>query len=133
VLAQRSFGCAHGCPLGNLAQEMAHRDAELREKLGAIFGRWQSRLSRLLQNAHERGELSVHNPDRAAEALVAYLQGVTLLAKTTNDPEVFLRLAHGMIALAEAELPMVEAPEIPAANPSLENQTCNGQVGELLS
>ncbi|MCX4242695.1 TetR/AcrR family transcriptional regulator [Paraliomyxa miuraensis] len=111
VAAQRSYGAANGCPLGNLAQEMAHRDAELRAKLASIFSRWHARLTQLLELARTRGDLDVPDPRQSAEAIIAYLQGSTLLAKVTGDPEVFLRLAHGVLALAKAELPRVEAPE----------------------
>jgi TetR/AcrR family transcriptional repressor of nem operon len=114
LAAQRTFGSANGCPLGNLAQEMAHRDPELRAKLGSIFLRWQARLSLLLEHAGKRGDLHVRNAKAAAEAIVAYLQGSTLLAKVTDDPEVFLRLAHGAVALAEAELPRAAVPTQPA-------------------
>jgi TetR/AcrR family transcriptional repressor of nem operon len=110
--ARRAYGSAQGCALGNLAQEMAHRDPELRAALGSIFLRWQARLALLLEQAQARGELRVHSAKGAAEAIVAYLQGATLLAKVTDDPEVFLRLAHGAIALAEADLPKAEPPAI---------------------
>lgn len=132
--AKQSFGAAHGCPLGNLAQEMAHRDADIQGKLATIFSCWQGQLSRLLRYASERSELDVPNAERSAEALVAFMQGVILLAKTGNDPDVFLRLAHGMIALAQAELPTVDAPEGVAAEVSgLSDglQTC--QASEVLS
>jgi TetR/AcrR family transcriptional repressor of nem operon len=112
LAARRAYGAAQGCALGNLAQEMAHRDPELRAALGSIFLRWQARLALLLEQAHARGELLVHNARGAAEAIVAFLQGSTLLAKATDDPEVFLRLSHGAIALAQAELPKAEAPPI---------------------
>jgi TetR/AcrR family transcriptional repressor of nem operon len=51
LAARRTYGVAHGCALGNLAQEMAHRDPELRAALGSIFLRWQARLSLLLEHA----------------------------------------------------------------------------------
>ncbi len=110
LLAQQTYGCAHGCPVGNLAQEMAHRDAQMRDKLSGIFAEWQAGLARLLRLANEREEMAVSDPDRAAEALLAYLQGTLLLAKTNNDPAVFLRLAHGLVALAQADLQTVPAP-----------------------
>lgn len=133
LVAQQAYGTAQGCALGNLAQEMAHRDPELREALGSIFLRWQARLALLLEHAQATGELAVHNAKGAAEAIIAYMQGTTLLAKVTDDPEVFLRLAHGAIALAEAELPMAEAPAI-----TLEEECCDAipaacQVGGKLS
>lgn len=114
VAARRAYGAAQGCALGNLAQEMAHRDPELRAALGSIFLRWQARLTLVLEHAHAKGELTVLNARGAAEAIVAYMQGVTLLAKATDDPEVFLRLAHGAIALAQADLPVAEAPAVVA-------------------
>jgi TetR/AcrR family transcriptional repressor of nem operon len=110
LAARRAYGAAHGCALGNLAQEMAHRDPELRAALGTIFKQWQARLAMFLEHAHRRGDLEVRNASGAAEAIVAYLQGATLLAKATDDPDVFLRLAHGAVALAEASLPKAEVP-----------------------
>lgn len=118
VRAQRSFGSAHGCPLGNLAQEMAHRDADIRAKLETIFSRWESQIAQMLSSADARGELVVPDAKRAAEAIIAFIQGATLLAKTNNDPEVFLRLAHGAVVLAQADLPSVAAP------PVLDSEDC---------
>lgn len=120
VAARQASGAAHGCALGNLAQEMAHRDPELRAALGSIFLRWQARLAIVLEHAHAEGELVVPNARGAAEAIVAYMQGATLLAKATDDPEVLLRLAHGAIALAQADLPTAEAPAI-----TVEEECCD--------
>jgi TetR/AcrR family transcriptional regulator, transcriptional repressor for nem operon len=135
LAARRTFGAAQGCALGNLAQEMSHRDPELRAALGSIFLRWQARLSMLLEHAHRRGDLAVHDASAAAEAIIAFLQGATLLAKATDDPEVYLRLAHGAVALAQASLPKAEAP---AAPETTEGAQCFGpspacQVGGRLS
>ncbi|MCA9654620.1 MAG: TetR/AcrR family transcriptional regulator [Myxococcales bacterium] len=130
--AKRNFGSAHGCPLGNLAQEMAHRDTDIQNKLATIFARWQTQLIFLLRRAADRGELRVPDAERSAEALVAYVQGVTLLAKTTNDPDVFLRLAHGMVALAQAELPTAPAP-IDVEEPSHSDGLHTCQASEVLS
>lgn len=132
--ASPSQGC--GCPLGNLVQEMAHRDDEMRTRLAGIFTMWQADVERLLRWANERGEMNVPSPERSAEAIMAYVQGSILLAKAHNDPGVFTRLAHGMIALAEAELPAVPAgPPVPD-QPTV--TTCNstqgyGQIGKFLS
>jgi TetR/AcrR family transcriptional repressor of nem operon len=130
LAAKRTYGAARGCALGNLAQEMAHRDPELRAALGSIFLRWRARLSLTLEQAHRRGDLRVHDASAAAEAIVAYLQGATLLAKATDDPEVLLRLAHGAVALAEAHLPKVEPPR---ADTECCDAATTGQVGEELS
>lgn len=108
--AQRAYGSMHGCPLGNMTQEMAHRDPQVRAKLAEIFTRWQRTLAKMLERAQRSGELTVHDPKRAAEAIIAYLQGMILLTKATDDPDVFLRLAHGIVSLAQADLPTVDPP-----------------------
>ena len=126
--AQRAFGCSHGCAVGNLAQEMAHRDAQMRAKLAAIFSEWKKGLAAMLQRAHTKGELVVADPDRAAEALLAYLQGTMLLAKAKDDPDVFLRLAGGLVALAEADLKSAPRPADVSKNVDLPRQ-----VSEVLS
>lgn len=133
--AKRSFGSAHGCPLGNLAQEMAHRDADIQTKLATIFARWQAQLTLMLRRASDRGELTVPDAERSAEALVAFVQGVTLLAKTTNDPDVFLRLADGMLALAQAELRTAPAPspDEPGHEPGPSDGLHTCQASEVLS
>lgn len=128
MAAQRSFGA--GCALGNLAQEMAHRDPEMRAKLGSIFLRWQARLAKLLEHARARGELDVPNPKGAAEAIIAYLQGSTLLAKATDDAGVFLRLAHGMIALAQSELPHAEAPTVEVCTATCTRDPCGSTLAD---
>lgn len=110
-VAQRSYGSMQGCPLGNIAQEMAHRDPQMRAKLAEIFASWQRNVARMLERAKRSGELEVHDPVRAAEAIIAYIQGMILMTKANNDPDVSLRLAHGILALAQAELPMAELSE----------------------
>jgi TetR/AcrR family transcriptional regulator, transcriptional repressor for nem operon len=104
--AQRAYGSMKGCALGNLTQEMAHRDPQIRGKLALIFSRWQRGVQRMLERAQREGQLDVRDPERAAEAIIAYIQGSILLTKATDDPDVLLRLAHGILALAQAELPM---------------------------
>lgn len=95
-----------GCPIGNLALEMAHRDPDIRAKLESIFGEWKRELSRLLGEADASGELRVPDPDAVAESLVAFAEGATLLAKTMSDPEVFRRAtAHALALLAPEPSP----------------------------
>jgi TetR/AcrR family transcriptional regulator, transcriptional repressor for nem operon len=98
---QQEVGCMRGCPVGNLALEMADRDDLIREKLDTIFARWRAGLQRILKQARAQGELNVENPSEAAEALVAHAQGAILLSKASNDPGVFDRLMNGVLAMLE--------------------------------
>jgi TetR/AcrR family transcriptional repressor of nem operon len=98
---QRSEGCVRGCPIGNLALEMADRDEAIRQKVAGVMASWASSIARVLRRAHERGELHAPDPERVARAVVAYFEGAVMLAKTTNDATVFEQLAPGALALVE--------------------------------
>lgn len=110
-LAERmqSEGCLHGCPVGNLSQEMADRDPELREGLAHIFEGWQRRLAATIERGVAQGSLRVSDPAGAAELLLALIQGATVLAKAEGDPDVFRRVARRAIAAIEDPLPASDA------------------------
>ncbi len=96
-------GNARGCPIGNLALEMAGRDAQLRLRLEQVFDGWRAGLARIVRLGIERGEFGPQDPDRAADVLLAMIQGAMVLAKTANDPDVFARLLEQGRALVLPE------------------------------
>jgi TetR/AcrR family transcriptional repressor of nem operon len=97
-----------GCPIGNLALELAHREEPVRHKIDAVFLRWRGAFEMILRRGIERGEFELVDPVRTAEALVALVQGATVLAKTANDAGVFARVI-------DASLAMVGVPRPPAS------------------
>jgi TetR/AcrR family transcriptional regulator, transcriptional repressor for nem operon len=91
----RRFECdgrARGCPIGNLALELADREEPIRHKIEHIFGKLRDAFEIVVKRGIDRGELGVTDPRAAAEALVAMVQGAMVLTKTANDPQVFARL-----------------------------------------
>lgn len=92
VEQRNAEGCTRGCPIGNLALEMAGRDEELRRRIEKVFAGWRAAFTGIVQRGIERGEFAPQDPARAAEAVVAMMQGAMVLAKTANDPSVFARL-----------------------------------------
>ncbi len=81
-----------GCPIGNLATELATQDELIRAATAQAFRRLQGQLRNTLVEAIGRGELANVNVDATAQAMVAYLEGVLMLAKTENDLKVIRRL-----------------------------------------
>jgi len=57
------------------------------------------------RSVFESGDLPEIDISLAAHALLAYLQGVVLLAKTWNDPDMVQRLAQGAVQLARTGAP----------------------------
>jgi TetR/AcrR family transcriptional repressor of nem operon len=91
-----------GCPVGNLANEMASHDEPIRERIDQIFRKAQAQVRLVLKEADQAGELPGVNLDATAQAMFAYFEGVMMLAKTQNDPEVLRKL---LPAMAQIRIP----------------------------
>ena len=82
-----------GCHFGNLAVEMSTQDEVIREKVKRMFESGVATFEQVLREAVAAGDLPGIDVSVAAHALLAYSEGVVLLAKTWNDPEMIRRLA----------------------------------------
>lgn len=98
--SQRAFGEATGslagCLVGNMTLEMAAQDEAIRAKVDAILTEWVDIIERALREAVAAGALPQIDPQTAAQALIAYLEGVLLIAKGHNDPAIIRRLRSGV-------------------------------------
>ncbi|MGD8911775.1 MAG: TetR/AcrR family transcriptional regulator [Candidatus Thiodiazotropha sp.] len=86
--AKNMEGRMPGCLFGNLALEVSTRDEVIRARINAIFTKASARFHEALEEAVENGDLPPLDTNATATAMLAYLEGVILLAKTRNDPEV---------------------------------------------
>lgn len=89
---QQNTGHVLGCPFGNLATELSTTDEQIRNKLEHIFVRLQNRLVEQLKLTVSDTAFSNIDTDATAEAMLAYFEGVLLMAKTRNDANVILQL-----------------------------------------
>lgn len=100
---QKSIKQVHGrmlgCIFGNLTLEVSTQDDILRAKLLAIFSAAKSRFKDALDQAVDNGTLAPLDTSLTAEAMLAYLEGVILLAKSQNDPELIYRLGSAIKTL----------------------------------
>ena len=90
-------GFVPGCQFGNLAAEQATQDSVLRDKVGALFDRLQAELRVALDDGVAAGDLGAIDVEATAAAMLAYFEGVLLIAKTRNDPGVLERLLPAML------------------------------------
>jgi TetR/AcrR family transcriptional repressor of nem operon len=93
------FGRIIGCPLGNLAAEMATIDAGLGGHIGAVFEEWERRVARHARDAVTAGRLRPDvSPDVFAHQLIATMQGMIVLAKAgRTDPADIPKAMHRVI------------------------------------
>lgn len=86
-------GYVLGCPFGNLSTELATQDEPIRERIQQTFSKIQKSFASVLEMAQQHGELAQEvNTFATAQAMLAYFEGVLLMAKNKNDPELIRQL-----------------------------------------
>jgi len=91
------IGCVTGCGIGNLALELSTQDEIIRQKIEQIFEEWAQYFEDVIVDAINDGDLSVDtDPRSTSQAILAYMEGVALMCKTFNDPNMISRLGEGM-------------------------------------
>lgn len=84
--AQHERNCVGGCVFGNLAAELADVHEGFRARLTRLFARWRTRLTQVLEEAQQRGEVTeACRPEAVGHFLVASLEGAILLTKLTKE------------------------------------------------
>jgi TetR/AcrR family transcriptional repressor of nem operon len=118
VSVQRARGCVGGCPLGNLAAELADCHEGFRERLTQIFDQWRTYVAEALCRAQADGALcAAAQPARLARFLVAGVEGAILLAKVQKDIAVLedcVRELKAHLTLYTAARPDVRGSELSA-------------------
>jgi TetR/AcrR family transcriptional regulator, transcriptional repressor for nem operon len=88
-----------GCLFGNLALEISTRDDVMRAKLNAVFDQAMDQFKGALVEAVALGAIAPLDTEATATAMLAFLEGIILLAKTRNDPGVILKLGPAIQTL----------------------------------
>jgi len=90
-----------GCPFGNLALELSTEDEVIRRRLEEIFRKWAAYIETAIKDAIKANEITNTNPKTKANAILAYLEGVLLLAKARNDIGMINRLGREGLNLVQ--------------------------------
>ena len=99
---KQNSGHMRGCPIGNLTLEMSTQDELIRARVERFFREWLSYFERMLGEAKEQGIVPANlNTAVTAQALLAYFEGVILLAKGRNDPALIHILRSGTLSLMQ--------------------------------
>ncbi len=79
-----------GCPIGNLAQELAAVSGDYRKELEPVFAVMYSAISCCLTKAQKNKEISLlFTPDETAKFIVNSWQGALVALKISNNSEPF--------------------------------------------
>jgi len=85
-----------GCPFGNLSVELSTQDEPIRRKVEDVFNQLEGYLKQTLDEAVRDGELDPLDTEATARAMLAYLEGLIMMAKTRNDAELIRQLGAVM-------------------------------------
>ena len=81
-----------GCPFGNLVTEQGTRDEILRKKIDGVLRSIVNHFRAAVSDAVQAGSLPAVDEEATAESMLGYLEGILLMAKARNDPEMIRRL-----------------------------------------
>lgn len=99
---KQTGGHMRGCPIGNLTLEMSTQDELIRARVEQFFRAWLRYFERMLDEAKAQGIVpATLDPAVTAQALLAYFEGVVLLAKGRNDPTLIATLRAGTLSLMQ--------------------------------
>lgn len=99
---KQTRGRMRGCPIGNMTLEMSTQDEVIRMQSTRFFQQWLSYFERMLCQAKAQGSIpATLDTAVTAQALLAYFEGVLLLAKGRNDPALISTLRMGTLSLMQ--------------------------------
>ena len=97
---KEEYGCVLGCPMGNIALEMSTQYESIRKKVELLFESIFYVFTDVLDDAKQSGEInSSKESEELAQVALAYGEGVLMLAKAKNDPEVIKRLLPQLLVI----------------------------------
>lgn len=85
-------GHVRGCRFGNLAAECAGREPEVAEAVAGFLAEMVAYVNERVVEGATRGDCAVVDPDTAGDRLVSHMEGLAVLAKVRNDPDLLRRL-----------------------------------------
>jgi TetR/AcrR family transcriptional repressor of nem operon len=98
---RKAGGAVLGCPFGNIAAEVGLTEPSIASRADDAFSAMAAFVRNALTEAKSRGELGRDlRVAETADAAIAYFEGLSLLAKTRNDPGLIRRLGPRVVQLA---------------------------------
>ena len=98
----------HGCPLNNLAQEMAPLDTGFFERINGLYTTWRQRYAEALSRGRQAGTVREDvDLEEVAALIVAAQMGIWGTGKSSRNAEVMRTAAKGLCAHLESLRPSV--------------------------
>lgn len=96
-----------GCPLNNLAQELAPVDEAFRQRIERVFRDWRSSIAAAIERGRAQGDVRPEvDPEPMAAFVLAVVEGSVSLAKSAQDEGMFhsnMRMLAAFVETLRAE------------------------------
>lgn len=102
-MTREQTGKTLGCPYGNIASELSTLDETIRQRVSGFFIKVQNEIQATLDEAVQHADIPPCDTAATAAAMFAYLEGLMLMAKTNNDPEVVRQLGSAVLGIRIGE------------------------------
>jgi len=100
---RRRTGHVVGCRFGNFAVELSTRDDAVRERVADTFARIAGVFEAAIREGMESGEIAAGTDAHdTAQAILAQMEGLMVVAKAKDDPQVLRRLGRDAARLLGA-------------------------------
>ena len=86
-----------GCPYGNIALELGAQDEAIRQHIDQKFQSFVATIQALLDAAVRNGEFAPCDTHATAMAMFSFIEGVLLMAKTSNNPELIHTMGQAIV------------------------------------
>lgn len=96
-------GAVSGCPLNNLALELARQDGDFQAEIDAIFVRWRSAIADKLRADLQSGAVHDLDPEAMATLVVATYSGAMAMAKACQGVEPLKICAKQLITMLQKQ------------------------------
>lgn len=87
-------GHVRGCRFGSLAAECAGREPLVSEAVAGFLTAMADYLAEQVRHAVAAGQCDIDDPGRAGQRLLAQMEGLAVMAKALNEPELLTRLGR---------------------------------------
>jgi TetR/AcrR family transcriptional repressor of nem operon len=85
---KKRVGRMLGCPVASVGSEMGTQECKICEKTRELVGRKRRYVESAVRDAIANGSLEPGDPLKRTTVLMSFIEGLTLQARISNDPEV---------------------------------------------
>lgn len=104
-----------GCPVASVGSELGTEECGVCEKTREIMGRKRRYVESAVRDAIADGSLEPGDPVKRTTVLMSFIEGLTLQARISNDPEILKDLAELGLEILRVKPPAAASPASSAA------------------